>query len=95
MASTCLAGKVEPIQDYPDEEPLLEEDHTSPVGYRVPNLPDFPIDPHQGKKGILPISKRLKLSIGALLAALLGTGIVALAYTDWGEQTEQTLLDIF
>lgn len=95
MASTCIAGKVDPIPDYPDEEPLLEEDHKSPVGYRVPNLPDFPIDPFQGRRGLLPLPLRVELSIGVLLAATIGAGIVALAYTDWGDETEQTVLHIF
>ena len=95
MASTCIAGKVEPIRDYPDEEPLLEEDQRSPVGYLVPNLPEFPIDPYQGKKGVFPLALRIELSLGVLLAASIGAGIVALAYTDWGDQTEKALLRIF
>ena len=95
MASTCIAGKAEPIRDYPDEEPLLEEDHRSPVGYLVPNLPEFPLDPYRGKKGVLPLSSRVELALGVLLAAAIGAGIVALAYTDWADQTEKALLDIF
>lgn len=95
MASTCIAGRVEPICDYPDEEPLLEEDHRSPVGYRVPNLPDFPIDPCQGKKGVFPTSLRIELATGALMAAVIGAGIVALTYTDWGETAETSVMDFF
>jgi len=35
-----------------DEEPLLEEDHASPIGYKVPHLPEFPIDPSYAQKGL-------------------------------------------
>ena len=95
MASVCVAGRVDPIREYPDEEPLLEEDHRSPVGYRVPNLPDFPIDPSLAKKGILPFSLRIELALGVLLTAAIGTGIVALAFTDWGVATEKAFVDFF
>jgi hypothetical protein len=95
MISTLVAGKVEPIRNYPDEEPLLEEDHRSPVGYRVPNLPDFPIDPYLGKKGRIPLPMRIELSFGALLAALIGAGVIALVFTEWGTATEKAVLDFF
>ena len=35
-----------------DEEPLLEEDHASPIGYTVPHLPAFPVDPSYAHKGL-------------------------------------------
>ena len=92
VASIFIAYNVEPIRDYPDEEPLLEEDHHSPVGYKVPNLPDFPIDPYLAKRGIRLLSLRIELSLGVFLAALLGAGIVALAFTDWGEITEEGII---
>lgn len=95
MASICIAGKVKPIREYPSEEPLLEEDHQSPVGYRVPNLPDFPIDPHQGKKGIILLPLKVELSIAVVGAVVIGAGFVALAKTDWGERTEKQVFDFF
>jgi len=91
LVSVHLASKVQPIHEYPDEEPLLEEDHQSPVGFRVPNLPDFPIDPAQGKTGIRQLSQRIEVFIGVILAALVGAGIVALAYTGWGDATEDAI----
>jgi hypothetical protein len=92
--SVYIAGQVTPIRDYPDEEPLLEENHESPVGYVVPNLPNFPIDPCSGKRGIRRIPLRVEMAIGVLLAALVGAGIVSLAYTDWGETAEKGISDI-
>lgn len=91
LISVYFAANVEPIRDYPDEEPLLEENHQSPVGYRVPNLPDFPINPSQGKRGSQQLSLQIELSIGVILAALIGAGIVALAFTGWGETTEKAV----
>jgi hypothetical protein len=93
LASVYIAGQVKPILDYPDEEPLLEENHESPVGYVVPNLPNFPIDPCSGKRGIRRIPLRVEIAIGILLAALVGAGIVSLAYTDWGETAEKGISD--
>jgi hypothetical protein len=93
LASVYIAGQVKPILDYPDEEPLLEENHESPVGYVVPNLPNFPIDPCSGKRGIRRIPLRVEIAIGILLAALVGAGIVSLAYTDWGETAEKWIPD--
>ena len=82
---------MEPIRDYPDEEPLLEEDHLSPVGYRVPNLPDFPINPSQGKRGIRQLSLRVEVCVGLVLAALIGAGVTTLAFTGWGNTTEKAI----
>ncbi|KAL7489651.1 hypothetical protein ACHAW6_015301 [Cyclotella cf. meneghiniana] len=46
---TCIfaAQKIKPNARYPsdDTDPILIEDPTSPVGYKVPNFPDFKIDP--------------------------------------------------
>jgi hypothetical protein len=28
-----------------EDEPLLEEDQVYPLGFKLPSLPDFPIDP--------------------------------------------------
>jgi hypothetical protein len=89
IASVYIAGQVKPILDYPDEEPLLEENHESPVGYVVPNLPNFPIDPCSGKRGIPRVPLRVEIATGVLLSALVGVGIVSLAYTDWGKTAEE------
>ena len=35
-----------------DEEPLLEEEHKSPIGYKVPHLPLFPVNPSYTHKGL-------------------------------------------
>ena len=89
LASVFVAGQVKPTPDYPDEEPLLEENQESPVGYVVPNLPNFPIDPCSGMRGIRRIPLRVEIAIGILLAGLVGAGVVSLAYTDWGKTAEK------
>lgn len=89
LFSIFIVARIEPTHDYPDEEPLLEEDHQSPVGFRVPNLPDFPIDPFMAKTGWRQITLKAELTLGVIMVALLGAGIVALAFTDWGEVTEE------
>ncbi|CAB9519573.1 expressed unknown protein [Seminavis robusta] len=93
VVSVYISSEVTPIRDYPDEEPLLEENHESPVGYLVPNLPNFPIDPCTGKRG-MRIPLRAEIAIGIFLATLLGTGIVSLAYTDWGTSVENGLTKV-
>jgi hypothetical protein len=58
-----------------DEEPLLEEDHASPVGYKVPNLPEFPIDPSMAVRGIRRLNVQFEFMIGVLMAIVLGAGM--------------------
>ena len=62
FASMLLVLRIEPQGIWPeDEEPLLEEDHASPVGYKVPNLPEFPIDPSLANLGIPWLDIRVEL----------------------------------
>lgn len=82
-----------------DGEPLLIPDHLSPVGYKVPSLPDFSIDPGMAKTGSPWISLRAEVVLGTLFAMAAGTGIVYLAFTDWDEsvveEVESTASDLF
>lgn len=88
LLSIFFAARIKPTHDYPAEEPLLLEDHQSPVGFRVPNLPDFPIDPYLAKTGMNQLSMKVEMSVGVLLAILLGAGIITLVFTDWGGATQ-------
>jgi hypothetical protein len=65
-----------------DEEPLLEEDHASPVGYKVPNLPEFPIDPSMAVRGIHGVNLLCEFIVGVLMAVVLGAGMCFLAFTN-------------
>jgi hypothetical protein len=71
-----------------DEEPLLEEVHASPVGYKVPHLPDFPIDPNLTYKGWAPFPcccVGFEYLLGIAVAVRLGGFICFLGLTDLDE----------
>ena len=65
-----------------DEEPLLEKDHSSPVGFKVPNLPDFPFDPTLAVRGLPIINIQLEFVCGVVMALVLGAGIIFMAFTE-------------
>jgi hypothetical protein len=77
---------------WPDEEePLLQEDQESPVGFKVPSLPDFPIDPLLEQRGLSFINLMTEFVIGVLLAFGIGSAIVFLAFTDFDEDLANNL----
>eukprot|EP00522_Entomoneis_paludosa_P012905 CAMPEP_0172444002 /NCGR_PEP_ID=MMETSP1065-20121228/4160_1 /TAXON_ID=265537 /ORGANISM="Amphiprora paludosa, Strain CCMP125" /LENGTH=499 /DNA_ID=CAMNT_0013194419 /DNA_START=77 /DNA_END=1577 /DNA_ORIENTATION=- len=66
-----------------EEEPLLEEDHASPVGYTVPNLPVFEVDPSLAWSGTFECCTiSMQAILGLILAIVIGGGIVYLGITD-------------
>ena len=65
-----------------DEEPLLEKNHASPVGFKVPNLPDFPFDPTLAVRGFPVVNVQVEFMMGVLMAFALGGGIIYLSFTD-------------
>lgn len=72
-----------------DEEPLLHEDHASPIGYKVPHLPDFPIDPSLTFKGWVPFcccSVGFVYLLGVFVAIGVGAFIAFLGKTDLDEK---------
>ena len=82
-----------------DGEPLLIPDQNSPVGFKVPSLPDFTIDPGLAQTGSSWLSLRAEVVMGVLFAMAAGTGIIYLAFTEWDEsvvdQVESTASDLF
>jgi hypothetical protein len=82
-----------------DGEPLLIPDQVSPVGFKVPSLPDFTIDPGLAKTGSEWLSLRTEVTMGMLFAFAAGAGIIFLAFTDWDEsvvdEVESTAGDLF
>mmetsp|Transcript_13854 Transcript_13854/g.19844 ORF Transcript_13854/g.19844 Transcript_13854/m.19844 type:complete len:510 (-) Transcript_13854:1428-2957(-) len=84
LASICfykriIPEQVKPIPESASREPLLVEDVSSPVGFRVPNFPDYVLDPAHDFKPIQFCSAKCDVAFGVLLALGLGGGIVA-----WG-----------
>lgn len=70
-------------------EPLLKEDHTSPVGFTVPHLPDFPFDPTFAARETVSFNLQGEFVIGTLLALGVGglicyMGIADVSYTFTG-----------
>ena len=72
-------------------ERLLMEDHSSPVGYKVPSLPDFEIDPTIVNTGLPCISISTECIIGFVLALMFGTVMIGLAFTSWDDDVYDSI----
>ena len=79
--SIFASQKIIPPEPHPeDANPLLVEEHTSPVGYCVPNFPNFPIDPiHFGKQGLECCSVQIEMLVGLLVGVGFGAFVVSTA----------------
>jgi len=84
---TCIfaAQRIAPPEVHPEEgDPILVEEQTSPVGYRVPNFPDFPIDSiHFGSKGFERCSLKLEMVVGVLVGIGMGAFVVSTSLYDY------------
>jgi hypothetical protein len=68
-----------------DEEPLLQEEHASPVECKILHLPDFPIDPNLTYKGWASLScfgVGFEYTLGLVVAVGVGGFICYLGMTD-------------
>lgn len=84
--------KIEPQGIWPDdEEPLLQQDHTSPVGFMVPNLPAFPIDPKLARRGLSWLDLRVEFMLGIIMALAIGGGVCYLGFSTIDEDIEAKL----
>ena len=72
-------------------ERLLMEDHASPVGYKVPSLPDFELDPTVANTGLPCVSMSLELLFGVIMAMSIGTILIGLAFTVWDDDVHETI----
>lgn len=79
--SIFASQKIIPPEPHPeDANPLLVEEQTSPVGYCVPNFPNFPIDPiHFGKQGLECCSVQIEMLVGLLVGVGFGAFVVSTA----------------
>lgn len=96
VLSLFVVYKKEQEGQWPDDdEPLLEKDHTSPVGYKVPYLPEFPIDPVAGGRGVQGVKIELEFAFGILMAVIIGGGVCFLSITTVDDQFTSTSDNIF
>lgn len=79
--SIFASQKIIPAEPHPeDANPLLVEEQTSPVGYCVPNFPNFSIDPIQfGKHGLECCSVQIEMLVGLLVGVAFGAFVVSTA----------------
>ena len=87
---TCLLASQQitvPDPHPEDSNPILVKDETSPVGYKVPNFPDFAIDPiHFGRKGLPCFSLTAEMVVGILLGIGIGAFVVMTGFSDFISQ---------
>ena len=74
-----------------DEEEYPRPNHASPVGYVVPELPNFVIDPNQIKKGSPCLSLTVEILIGCAMALVLGGFMVFLSVSEIDEKITESL----
>lgn len=87
LLSLLLVRRIPYVDQSPENgERLLIEDHASPVGYKVPSLPDFEIDPSMANTGCRWLPLNLEFFVGVLLAFVVGACLIALSFTEWDQQ---------
>lgn len=84
---TCIfaAKKVGPSEPHPEDgDPILVEDHASPVGYVVPNFPNFAADPVQfGGEGLSFLNVNAEIAMGLLVSIGVGALVVSNSLYDF------------
>lgn len=85
LCCLCLARPNNYSNEKPENgERLLIEDAASPVGFKVPSLPDYEIDPGLADRTSRILSPHLYLITGFVLAIAVGGWLVLVAFTNWG-----------
>ena len=70
-----------------NREHFLVEDHASPVGMKVPGLPDFEVDPVLALRGHLPFAA--EFTTGVVMAFMVGAVMIILGLQDkWRDETD-------
>jgi len=84
FTSVMLVLKIQPYRLRPkDDEPFLVHDSASPVGYKVPNLPDYIVDPVLLQLDRFPCPLQWEVLISLVLGIGIGGGMLYLAFTGW------------
>ena len=73
-----------------DEEPLLIKDHHSPVGFKVPNLPDFPIDSVLAQRGVFCLNMKFEFALMLVATMCMGGFLCFLSFTDFEDELSKT-----
>jgi hypothetical protein len=101
FASLFMVARMAPIRPFPgDDEHILQESQASPVGYKVPQLPDHVVDPNLVKQGIPYLSFPAELLLAALVSLGVGGALVYTAFTSvddgiTGNSSEASIGSIF
>ena len=74
-----------------DGERLLIEEHASPVGYKVPKLPDYEIDPTLARQGNSCFSVKVQFLCGVLFALVMGVVMALFGSSNWPEVVYDTV----
>ncbi|KAL3769351.1 hypothetical protein ACHAW5_008779 [Stephanodiscus triporus] len=97
-AIMCIfaAHKITPPTPHPeDANSILVEEQTSPVGYKVPNFPNFHIDPIMfGNKGFPCFSLHLEMLAGLFVAIGVGGFVVSTTLFDFMNDANEYLNEI-
>ena len=95
LISLFLVLRVQPPKIAPeDKETLLDEDQSSPLGFKVHSLPDFQVDPHLAQKGVEFLSVQFEFVAAVIMAVGLGAFMVSLAFTQMDENLTNRLQSI-
>ena len=96
ITSTVASQKIIPPDSHPeDANPILVQDQTSPVGYKVPNFPDFPIDPiHFAKQGLPCCSLQLEIVAALFVGIVMGAFVMSTALFDFLDDANESLSDL-
>jgi len=95
-ASIFMVRRLPVLDQKPEHgEKILIEDQASPVGYKVPSLPDFEIDPSLANTGIKCLSLQFEFYFGIFMALVIGSLIVTLAFTNWEETVNKSVSDAY
>jgi hypothetical protein len=87
LACICSYKRIIPdrakhIPENADREPFLVEDWSSPVGYMVPNFPDYYLDPAHDFKPLTFSNEIAFVAIGAFFALVFGATLVIWGLSD-------------
>lgn len=84
LFSLCFVRRIPYHDQKPqDGEVLLVSDQASPVGYKVPSLPDFEIDPSLAYTGNKCVSMNFEFLLGLIVAVSVGVGLISRTISTW------------
>eukprot|EP00522_Entomoneis_paludosa_P007692 CAMPEP_0172439572 /NCGR_PEP_ID=MMETSP1065-20121228/508_1 /TAXON_ID=265537 /ORGANISM="Amphiprora paludosa, Strain CCMP125" /LENGTH=542 /DNA_ID=CAMNT_0013188271 /DNA_START=17 /DNA_END=1645 /DNA_ORIENTATION=- len=77
-----------------DNEPLLLASQASPVGFKVPSLPDYEMDSSLASTGVIPfMNVQTEFITGVVVACGLGLAMVWWGLSDWGSDAVDQIGD--